>query len=261
MHLLMNRVILTGLLLLNILLVFFSPQAGLETLYQFIIVLGAILICETTIHFLKGYHLILYSSSNGFISAMIISLLLPPRQVPVLALILIGVITSLSSEFIRHQNRPIFNPTALALIITSFIYSSLAYIWSPNAFLAPTVLLSIIVITLSNRWHLVAGFCAPLLIAGLVNIFQSNNYSTFNLLVGAIFFMGIMLIEPRSSPLNTHGQVFFGIIIGLSYLFLNSEQLKNPLLLALLIGNIAVPLLNNLFIQHNHQNPVPDLVK
>lgn len=224
--------------------IYLSSIISITFMYQLIVVAGTMLTIELSIHFLKEQKR--FFITNAAISSLIIAGIMDD-QTPILYLVAMGAIASLSSELLRTNNRPIFNPAAFSLVLAALANTSIHYIWWINNPMVIVLPLSFLLITLTNKWHTILGFVAPLL---LVYIYQ--NLSRDGLMINLInhiyalaFFVGVMLIEPRTSPIYKNDQYIFGLVVGISYIFL-VQYTRNALLIALLFGNVTALISNKL---------------
>jgi len=151
-----------------------------------------------------------------------------------------------SKRFIRIQKRHIFNPAALGVFSAILILSATTqwqgtYRWH---ILLPAGLYftyQIRKIELLLGYFLVAlslwGIQAWLQHVNVMSIFGYFSY----------FFIFIMLIEPRTTPVTYWGKILFGGVVALSIFLLTGMGVGFDVeLCGLLIGNVTVPLLNRL---------------
>lgn len=80
----------------------------------------------------------------------------------------------------------------------------------------------------------------------LNNLFTKQPLWNFIFLIN-IFFVFVMLVEPKTSPVTKKGQIFFAIIVALfSFIIFKTSPQYDFSILALALGNVFVPFLNKL---------------
>ncbi len=243
--------LITALIFLFLFNIYLSPIISINSIYQLIIITGTMLILELSIHFLKKQRRFFFE--NAIISSLIITGIIS-EQTPIIYLFLIAAIASLSSEMLRMDNRPVFNPAALSLILTSWINPSLNYIWwinHPSAIVIPLICL---IIVFTHKERIVFSFLAILLTTHIAK--NLNNPELISIFINTIyslaFFTGVMLIEPKTSPINNKNQYIFGSAVALFYILLNNN-INHALLVALIIGNTIALILNKITLsEHDH---------
>ncbi|MDP3957520.1 MAG: RnfABCDGE type electron transport complex subunit D [bacterium] len=137
----------------------------------------------------------------------------------------LGIFVELAERLIRSQAGPIFNPAAL----TAFVFGYLGYYpgwwgmnFQPNLSLIPggmsiamllTVPLAGYVAYRYKKHHIVFSFLVTFLVAYILFF---KEIPIFFLLEGTMaFFLLVMVIEPKTSPVIKKEQYIYGAIIGL----------------------------------------------
>ena len=81
-----------------------------------------------------------------------------------------------------------------------------------------------------------AGFLLPVVIFNGINVLLSSSL---------LFFISVMLIEPKTSPAEIKLGLIYGLVVGTGYLIFNYFD---PLITSLLIGNLGARLLRKFII-------------
>jgi glycine betaine catabolism B len=180
---------------------------------------------------------------TAFILALIIS---PPQSVSDLGIIFWAPLLATTSKYILAiGNKHLFNPVAIAVVLTSIGINVGASWWIGNAYMAfPVVIGSFLIIRKIRHQEMINSFLFTVIFLTIgLSIINGNNLGTTltNLFLHSplIFFAGIMLTEPLTSPSTKNLQFLFGILIG--FLFVPQIHIGNYYFSpeeALLIGNI-----------------------
>lgn len=173
-----------------------------------------------------------------YISALILSLIITPASSlqDTLFLFWVSVLAMASKYILALNKKHIFNPVAIALILTSFIIKDTASWWVGTYHFLPFVLFGLLIIKKIKRWSLVFSFLLIFLSAILGQVFLNGNdmITTLNTLFfnsPLLFFTFVMLVEPLTTPPSKLSQSLYGAIVGFSLPFVTPE-------LALTLGNI-----------------------
>lgn len=153
-------------------------------------------------------------------------------------LIIIAILAMAIKFLIKLDNRHIFNPAASGLLVGLLLLNSYPAWWGGSGF--PPVFLFWIPVMLykMKRWAPVAGFVVPAVIFSGINILASGSL---------LFFLSIMLIEPKTSPFDTKIGLVYGFLVGVGYL-LFSQTTLDPLISSLLVGNLGARLLGKFIV-------------
>lgn len=139
----------------------------------------------------------------------------------------------------------IFNPAAIAVVLTAFVLSQSASWWVGTASMLPTVLIGgFLVARKIQRLDLVGSA----LIAGLAAILGFSLIKGGNLFASGwgvfvstplIFFITVMLTEPLTTPGIKSKRILYGILVGILFApFIHIGSIYSTPELALVIGNI-----------------------
>lgn len=184
---------------------------------------------------------------HRFISVVILFLLFD-SLLPWWLFVALGIVTELSQYFLRTQMGPLFNPAALGGILIS-LFGFLPSWWGvnpPPRFLIGGIEVSILAwITALGAAYVVYRY-RKLLIAGSAFLgiglsylffFQAN--PAYLLLEGTLlFFILIMICEPKTSPVVRKEQIIYGALVGLLMPLGLYFHFIEASFIALLIGNL-----------------------
>ncbi len=172
-----------------------------------------------------------------YISTSILILILSPVQLSdfkgYLFLALAGFL-AIASKYILFWKRHLFNPAALAVVLTSLMGFGASWWIGTGVMFWPILIGGLLIIKKIKKFSLVSVFLLTTLIA---NFITNPNGS---LLPDAqiLFLAFVMLVEPMTSPNTRRLQIVYGILVGLlsapfhfGGVTLNPEQ-------ALLVGNL-----------------------
>ncbi len=219
----------------------FSPAALLFS----ITLLGIVGWLTNTI-FAEIYH----SPTNlesVYISALILALILPPaKDLNSLFLLFWAAVLTMASKFILAiHKKHIFNPVVVAMCITAITGVGSANWWVGQKLLLPiAVITSFLIIRKINKLGMILGF----LITSATTIVVLNLLKGFGVQATLtkvffdtpwIFFAGVMLTEPLTTPPGKLWRLVYGVLVG--FLFspqLHLGQFNTTPESALLIGNV-----------------------
>jgi Na+-translocating ferredoxin:NAD+ oxidoreductase RnfD subunit len=184
-------------------------------------------------------------SESSVITGLIIGFVLYSRQ-PLYLVAVASLLAIISKHIIRFNKRHIFNPATLGILLTVIILHAstqwkgtyLWYILVPAGcyfayrFRKLMLLISYGIVALS-----IFAIQALQQQVPITSIFGYLSY----------FFIFIMLIEPKTSPITLPGMILFGVIVAASIFILTEIGVHfDAELCGLLIGNAAFPWLNKL---------------
>jgi len=159
---------------------------------------------------------------SNYITALILALIVTPAKSPEDFLFLGWVtILAMGSKYILTINkRHIFNPAALAVVITAFVINKSASWWVGTFAMMPFVLVSgLLIVRKIKRMDLVLGFMAVALFA--IYAFSLTKgldliLITKNIFVDSpfLFFAFIMLTEPLTTPPTKSLRIWYGALVG-----------------------------------------------
>lgn len=172
----------------------------------------------------------------------ILSLLMSPK-LPIYEIILASFLAILSKNFIKGSNRHIFNPAGFGALLSSIIFKYPVSWWAvsfqPLNSIFFLILLSpllISVVRLKRFMIIIPFFLSYFLFVQIIN----HQSSIINLITDptVLFFSLVMLPEPMTTPNEHKRQIFFGILVAILAVFSSKFSPIDPLILALLTGNL-----------------------
>lgn len=170
-----------------------------------------------------------------YITAFILALIVSPNAGWGM---LLGVsVLAMASKYILSLNgKHIFNPAAIAVVLTALIFGWRATWWVDNTYMAiPLILSGFLIVRKIKRECLVISFLFTVFLLTL----WIGSLSNILLDSALFFFTGIMLTEPLTSPTTRKWQIVFGVVVG--FLFVPQMHIGKVYFtpeLALVIGNI-----------------------
>ena len=183
-------------------------------------------------------------STSAVISGLIIALILKPGvswYIPIFAaLIAIG-----SKHVIRIKGKHIFNPANFGLLLSMFVLRTYLVWWGSSIAWLVLILGGLIAYRF-KRFHLLISF----LITQFVLL---GTYSVLNrepilnaIFMANLFFIFVMLVEPKTSPTTRNGRIIYGVLTGIfSSLFILVVPVHDPSVMGLALSNLFVPVINN----------------
>lgn len=186
---------------------------------------------------------------STYITALILALIIDPPMVghyyTVLSILIWAGIWSVAVKYILViSKKHIFNPAAIAVVITSLAIHQSASWWVGHVWMLPFVLVGgLLIVKKIKRFDLVISF---LVIAVLTIIIGSFNRSNLITLLQQIFidsplffFAFVMLTEPLTTPPTRKKRILYGAFTGILYApFIHLGPIFSTPELALCTGNI-----------------------
>lgn len=198
---------------------------------------------ELIIKFIRERVLVFNGSS--FISGLIIGFVLSSDN-HWWVIVLASIFAIVSKEIISFKKKHIFNPAALGIFIVMILFGATThwkgtYLWY---FLAPFGIYFAFKIRKTEL--LISYFLVSFILFGTqVLMHKAHLFSVFGLL--SYFYIFIMLVEPKTTPVNFFGKVVFAAGAGVLIFILTAAGVKFDVeLFSLLAVNMFVPLLNKL---------------
>ena len=185
-----------------------------------------------------------------YITALILALIITPPEsffdVPYLMFIFWAALWSMASKYIfAIGKKHVFNPAALAVVITAFTLGQSASWWVGTGVMLPFVLLGGVLITRKvRRWDLVITFIASALISTVVthagSIYDIWKFGSNAVVSSPLFFFAfVMLTEPLTTPPTKYLRMGYGAIVGAIFdPMMHIGAIYSTPELALVIGNI-----------------------
>jgi glycine betaine catabolism B len=163
---------------------------------------------------------------SSLITALILALIITPSTTPRGALFLAaaGGLAIASKYMLTFKRQHIFNPAAVAVVLTSFGAGDAASWWVGSTPMLPFVLVGGLLLTRKLRnERVIISFLATAIIG---TAFYSSLASGASVLPNiqkivfssALFFLAfVMLIEPFTAPDTKHKQTWYGALVGLLF--------------------------------------------
>lgn len=161
-----------------------------------------------------------------------------------------GAIAILSKHLIKFQQKHIFNPANLGILLVSVIFG-VSNTWWISSPLILAILFGIFIIWKLRRLDLPISFLISYYLAStLIELLHGANFSEIYYSVangGVVYFFSMfMLIEPKTHPSARKQRIFYGILVAALFIAFDFYIPKHGLPLALAVGNIFVPVLNRI---------------
>jgi len=184
-------------------------------------------------------------SDSAIITGLIIGYVISPDE-GYLKLVFASFIAILSKYSIRYNNKHIFNPAALGIIFTIIVFGAYTswrgtYIWY---ILVP---FGLYFAYRYKKIEIILGYFAVSLFLFVMQAVLQGNALVNILGYFSYFFIFIMMIEPKTSPVSLKGKYIFGALIAvLIFVFTKISLRIDVELLSLLLVNTAVYFLNKI---------------
>ena len=159
---------------------------------------------------------------SPYITALILALIISPsHDTPGLMFLTAAGGLAIASKFILAiRHRHIFNPAAIAVILTSYGAGDAASWWVGTASMLPFVLVGgVLLVRRTRRTEMVLWFIgAALLATTAYGLLAGQNATTLleqEILNSALFFAGfVMLTEPLTSPTTRGKRTWYSLLVG-----------------------------------------------
>ncbi len=184
---------------------------------------------------------------SSILTGLILALIIPPTlgNFGFLFLLAASGLAIASKYILTIRQKHIFNPAAIAVVLTAFGPRQNASWWIGTAVMLPLVIIGGIMIARKvRRGYMVESFVIASTVATLVFAIVGHTSLTTSLhnmiLSSPLFFLGfVMLTEPYSSPTTKRKQIAYAVITGvlLAPQFHIGHEYTSPEI-ALVIGNI-----------------------
>ncbi|MBU6389575.1 RnfABCDGE type electron transport complex subunit D [Patescibacteria group bacterium] len=211
---------------------------------------------------------------SAYITALILACILPPvHSVHDLPLLVWAAGLAMASKYILAiRNKHLFNPAAIAVLLTAFWLNLSATWWVGTPAMLPVVLIGgILMIRKLRRYDMVFSFFAAALVtSGVLTILAGNDLFTVlqELILRSplLFFAFVMLTEPLTSPPTNFKQILFGGLVGILFApQIHFGSLYFTPEMALVIGNlfsyVISPKVKERLVLAGAANLTPDIVE
>lgn len=239
-------------------LIFFSAFGQLELgnyLGILVVSLTSAIFFDLTISYIRVRKI--FIPHAAVVTGLIISLLINPT----LALWQIASISGIAmilKNFIRINNKHIFNPAALGLLVGGIIFNTSVAWWGSSFQYSSnlnvqTIILYIILLSplyvstyRMRRYFSIVSF---IIVSAILVLITTGNFSLTTLSTTLfnptiIFFSGVMLPEPMTSPSDRTRQILFGVTVAVLSFIIGSNFISSivfipdSLIASLLVANL-----------------------
>jgi len=167
------------------------------------------------------------NAESVYITALILALIISPvaslQFSSVMFLVWAGVLAMASKYILAINKKHIFNPAAIAVVITAYTIHQSASWWVGNAVMMPFVIIGgFLIVRKIRRWDLVLSFLIAALLTMLVFaiIKGASLPDTLNQLLlhsSLFFFAFVMLTEPLTTPPQRLQRILYGVLVGILF--------------------------------------------
>ncbi len=184
---------------------------------------------------------------SATITALILALIIDPaKSAGDMQFLGWAAILAMSSKYIfALYKKHLFNPAAIAVVITSFVLGKSASWWVGTATMLPATLVGgLLLVRKLRQGDMVWSFCAAALVSVCVlSLVQGNSVFTElqQLLVQSplFFFATIMLTEPLTAPATKMWRRFYAVLVGILFIpQIHFGPMFSTPELALVAGNV-----------------------
>lgn len=164
--------------------------------------------------------------------------------------VLAGIIATVSKHVIKINQKQIFNPANLGILLVSVIFGA-SHTWWISSPLILALAFGIFIIWRLRRFDLAMSFLVSYyLINSIIELMRGATFQEiyFNIVNGGViyFFSMFMLIEPRTNPSQRNQRIVYGALVAVLFIIFHFFIPQHDIVLALAIGNVFVPILNKL---------------
>ena len=257
------------IIVLAVLAALAAPGQGLALVARAVIaaVAVAMLIDVTILRLQKGKW---FFPSGALLTGLIIAMILSPRE-PWYVAAATSAIAVVSKYVFRVRTANVFNPAALALVATFYLFDTAQNWWGALGELAPAALVVLIAagafITVRvNRIPLVLAFLGSYYLLSTIAAFMGDPGRVAELyrapdLHAALYFAFFMVTDPPTSPPGHRDQLLYGPIVAVAS-FATFELIGAAwfLLGGVLVANAWEAWRRLRFVQRNHglRGPLSD---
>lgn len=187
------------------------------------------------------------NSDSAYITALILALIITPfRTIHDLPMLGWAATLAMASKYIfAIKKKHIFNPVAIAVVLTAFVLNDSASWWVGTTAMTPFVIIFglLTIRKIQREDMLFTFFLVALVTEGIFTLLHSGDiYTTINAIIfrsSLLFFGFVMLTEPLTTPPTKQLQIAYGALVG--FLFsphIHVGSLYSTPELALIVGNV-----------------------
>jgi Na+-translocating ferredoxin:NAD+ oxidoreductase RnfD subunit len=186
--------------------------------------------------------------SGAVLTGLFIAMVLSPR-VPGYAAACTSAIAIVSKYIFRTRAANVFNPAALALVITFYVFHTAQSWWGALPEITPVALVAlfaagVFITDRVNKIPLVLAFLGTYFLLFALTAFLGNPSQVSEIfrapdLHAALFFAFFILTDPPTSPVKYPDQLVCGVMVAVaSYVFFERVGAAYFLLAGVLVGNV-----------------------
>jgi ferredoxin-NADP reductase/Na+-translocating ferredoxin:NAD+ oxidoreductase RnfD subunit len=204
---------------------------------------------EVFAHLFKAHPNVESVYITALILALIMSPVLPTDVSGLIVLVAASIIAMGSKYIFAIRKTHIFNPAAIAVVITGLLMGGYASWWVGNLTLLPLVAVGgLLIVRKVQRFDLVLSFAAVSLVMTTLIVHESSIWlPAWQLLVHSAFFFFafVMLTEPATMPATRVKRIAYGAAVGLLYApGIHLAAAYSSPEIALTIGNLGAYLMD-----------------
>jgi glycine betaine catabolism B len=187
------------------------------------------------------------NTESAYITALILALIISPMKSNADFIFLFwAAFWGMAGKYIFAIGRKhIFNPAAIAVVLTSFVIGQSASWWIGTSIMAPFIAVGglLIVRKIRREDFIFSFFMSAFLTIFVFTVLKGSSVYVManNLLLHSslLFFAFIMLTEPLTTPPTKTLQIIYGIVVGILFApQINIAGIYSTPELALVVGNI-----------------------
>jgi ferredoxin-NADP reductase len=187
------------------------------------------------------------NNESATITALILALIVnPPKDMHDFIFLAWVAVLATASKYILAINKiHLFNPAAIAVVLTAFAFNQSASWWIGNLSMTPfVVIMGLLIARKIRKGDMLFIFFATtlLIIVGFSLLRGSNIPDTLERVLfhsSLFFFAFVMFTEPLTTPPTYWLQMVYGVIVGVLFIpFVHIGSLYSTPELALIAGNI-----------------------
>jgi ferredoxin-NADP reductase/Na+-translocating ferredoxin:NAD+ oxidoreductase RnfD subunit len=219
------------------------PYSPLSILFSFFFVTAVAAIANGLFARVFNAH---PNTESVYITAFILALVITPGHdvSTIIFLTWAAVLAMASKYFLAINKKHIFNPTAIALVITAFAFNEHASWWIGGnlPMMAFVVIGGLLVLRKIQRFDLALTFFGVALLSDVLTHASSDPLTTIQkalLHTPLIFFASIMITEPLTTPPTRKWRLIYGAFVGALFSpFIHVGPIYSTPELALVVGNV-----------------------
>jgi ferredoxin-NADP reductase/Na+-translocating ferredoxin:NAD+ oxidoreductase RnfD subunit len=189
------------------------------------------------------------NAESVYITALILALIIPPANPTdvsgILFLVWAAILATASKYVLAVHKKHIFNPAAIAVVVTAFAVNQPATWWAcGNLAMIPFIVIGGLLVTRKiQRFDLVLAFLAAALVS-IVFTGSTPGDPITTILKGIqhaplLFFAFVMLTEPLTTPPTRPRRIAYGAFVGILFApHIHLGHIYSTPELALVVGNI-----------------------